>query len=244
MHVYVLDRQLARERLLIRLIAYPLLLLGLWLLGAAFASTAGEARLDQAAPALPGLPMPNVAAWGASVILYATVVSSIVAFVNQRVRRLYGWRTVALAFAVSELGAFLLFTRRQLTDPNFQQLGAPLQWIVFGLVGGFVATGGVNLLRQLLSGQGAPAVDKASRPIPEGSAAGPPRPERPTDSPGLIPAPSLQQASPGDYPLLSGGYDPSEHTSSEGPRLGSPTATSLGDRAATADAVATEGTQP
>jgi hypothetical protein len=117
---------------------WPLLLLGV----------CGVALAQDSLPVLPSF---DFKAWGASVGLFAGVLAALVSLLKARIPQLTGWRVLLLAFVLSELGAFLLYSAGWLTDATYTRFTPPWVWLLFGLVGWIIASGGYNLLVQLLS---------------------------------------------------------------------------------------------
>ncbi|WP_407570745.1 hypothetical protein [Deinococcus altitudinis] len=117
-------------------------LLVLFTVGLAFAQTADPVAI---------LPSFDFKAWGSSVGIFAGVLAALVSLLKARLPILTGWRVLLLAFVLSELGAFLLYSAGWLTDATYTRFTPPWVWLLFGLVGWIIASGGYNLLMQLLS---------------------------------------------------------------------------------------------
>lgn len=129
------------KRLLNTLLHALIFLPMMFLLSIALAQTVGDTLL----------PSFDFKAWGSSAALYGVFVAAAVSLIKGRVPALSGWKVLVLAFVLSELGAFLLFTSGLLTDNTFSQFAPPFIWLLFGFAAWVAASGGYAVLVQLLT---------------------------------------------------------------------------------------------
>lgn len=85
---------------------------------------------------------------GASAAAFGRLfVAPFIALIKARASWFTGGRTVALSFATSVLGAYLLWAAGVLSDAMFARLAAPWSWIWFGIFAFIAASGTVDLVR-------------------------------------------------------------------------------------------------